>query len=131
MPQVKAWALAHMGKATADIDYTLDTPDSAFTNPTIAPRLHAYTERAREVHGADYDPSTQDFDGRVVMEVGGGRKHGRLWLGDSAIDSGSVGRLSEIRAREPSGSQSIRQRPSADQMEIATLKVISVCFVFY
>ncbi|CAO2180939.1 unnamed protein product, partial [Urochloa humidicola] len=74
--QVKAWALAHMGKATADIDYSLDTPASAFTNSTIAPRLNAYTERAREVYGPEYDPSTQDFDGRVVMEVGGGKKHG-------------------------------------------------------
>lgn len=131
MPQVKAWALAHMGKATADIDYSQDTPDSAFTNPTIPPRLHAYTERAREVHGAEYDPSTQDFDGRVVMEVGGGKKHGRLWLGDGTIDSASVPRLSEIRSRAPSGSGSIRSRPTADQMEIATLRVISVYFIFH
>nr|CAB3485723.1 unnamed protein product [Digitaria exilis] len=27
--------------------------------------------------------STQNFDGRVVMEVGGGKKHGRYWMGDS------------------------------------------------
>ncbi|CAN6228216.1 unnamed protein product, partial [Urochloa humidicola] len=87
-----------------------------------APRLNAYTERAREVYGPEYDPSTQDFDGRVVMEVGGGKKHGRLWLGDGSIDSASVPRLSEIRARAPSGSESIRPRPTADQMEIASLK---------
>nr|CAB3502639.1 unnamed protein product [Digitaria exilis] len=39
--------------------------------------------RSREVHGPDYAPSTQNFDGRVVMEVGGGKKHGRYWMGDS------------------------------------------------
>nr|CAB3470875.1 unnamed protein product [Digitaria exilis] len=61
-PQFKAWCLAHMGKATDDIDYSEDTPDSAFTNPTIPPR---------------------NFDGRVVMEVGGGKKHGQYWMGDS------------------------------------------------
>nr|CAB3472403.1 unnamed protein product [Digitaria exilis] len=82
-PQFKAWCLAHMGKATDDIDYSEDTPDSAFTNPTIPPRVSSYTSRSREVHGPDYAPSTQNFDGRVVMEVGGGKKHGRYWMGDS------------------------------------------------
>jgi len=31
---------------------------------------------AREVHGLEYDPRTEDLDGEVVMRVGGGKKHG-------------------------------------------------------
>ncbi|KAF8711204.1 hypothetical protein HU200_029220 [Digitaria exilis] len=109
-PQLKAWCLAHMGKATDDIHYSEDTPDSAFTNPTIPPRVSSYTSRSREVHRSDYAPSTQNFDGRVVMEVGGGKKHGRYWMGDNVTDSTTTPRLHEIRQRAPSGSDTIRPR---------------------
>ena len=125
---MKAYALAHMGKATADTDFSMETPASAYTNPKIAPRLSAYTQRAREVHGSDYDPSSQNFDGRIVMEVGGGKKHGRYWMGDGTIDSASTPRLSEIRARASSGGDAIRPRQTVDQMKIASLQVIYVFF---
>ena len=45
-----------------------------------------YTSMAREVYGPQYDPSTEDLDGEVVMRVGGGKRHGRYWIGDGAID---------------------------------------------
>lgn len=119
-----------MGKATDDIDYSEDTPDSSFTNPTIPPRVSSYTSRSREVHGPDYAPSTQNFDGRVVMEVGGGKKHGRYWMGDSVIDSTTTPRLPEIRQRAPSGSDTIRPRMTQEQLQISSLQVISFLFCF-
>ena len=45
---------------------------------------------ATEVHGPDFDPSTEPIDGEVVMRVGGGKKHGRYWIGDSLIDIAST-----------------------------------------
>ena len=47
--------------------------------------LSQYTLMAREVHGAEYSPSSQDLDGEVVMRVGGDKKHGRYWIGDSTL----------------------------------------------
>jgi hypothetical protein len=78
--------LAHKSKATSDIDYNSEDPPSAYNNVTIHSRLSQYTEMARVVHGLEYDPSTKDLDGEVIMRVGGGKKHGRYWLGDSTLD---------------------------------------------
>jgi hypothetical protein len=49
---------------------------------------------AKVVHGADYDLSTKDFDGEVVMRVGGGKKHGQYWLSDDVIDTAATPSLS-------------------------------------
>jgi hypothetical protein len=48
----------------------------------------------RTVHGLEYDSSTEDLDGEVVMRVGGGKKHGRYWLGDGTIDTAATPTLS-------------------------------------
>jgi len=103
--------LSHKGKAMANIDYNPEDPPEAYSNPTIHSRVTAYTEMAREVHGPEYDPSSQDLDGEVVMRVGGGKKHGRYWIGDSTIDTASTPTLSQIRARSTSSSPAIRPRP--------------------
>jgi len=63
--QFKAWALAHKGKAT------------------IHSRLSDYTSMAKDVHVPEYDPSTQDLDGEIVMRVGGGRSIGGTRLATS------------------------------------------------
>jgi hypothetical protein len=39
--------------------------------------LHDYTAMALEVHGPEYDPSTEQIDSDVLMRVGGGKRHGR------------------------------------------------------
>jgi hypothetical protein len=86
--------LAHKGKATSDVDYNPEDPPEAYSNATINSRLSQYTEMARMVHGPEYDPSTEDLDGEVVMRVGGGKKHGRYWLGDGTIDTAATPTLS-------------------------------------
>jgi hypothetical protein len=124
-----AYAMAHKGKATSDVSYNLEDPPSAYTNPTVHIRLNQYTEMARAVHGQDFDPSTQDFDGEIVMRVGGGKKHGRYWMGDGVIDTSSTPSLSQIRARSTSASPAIRPRPTTASHLVNELQVISVLFV--
>ena len=121
--------MAHKGKATSDVDYNSEDPPSAYSNATVHSRLSEYTEMAREVHGQEYDPSTQDLDGEVVMRVGGGKKHGRYWIGDSTLDTATTPTLSQIRARSTSSSPAIRPRPATAQSRMEALQVTYVLFV--
>ena len=86
--------MAHKGKATSDVSFNLEDLPEAYTNPSVHSRISEYTEVARSLYGSDHDPSTQDFDGEVVMRAGQGKKHGRFWLGDGVIDTASTPSLS-------------------------------------
>ncbi|XP_072148972.1 uncharacterized protein [Setaria viridis] len=120
--QFKAWALSHKGKATDNIDYNPEDPPSAYSNATVHNRLNEYTTMAREVHGPEYDPSTQELDGEVVMRVGKGKKHGRYWIGDSTIDTATTPTLSQIRAKGTSSSSAIRPRPDTTWFQMEALQ---------
>ena len=119
----QAWGLAHKGKATAPglVFNLADGPD-AYTNPLVHQKLTSYVEGVREVHGPEYDPTTEPIDADIVMRVGGGKKHGRHLIADSSI-TGSR-RLSQIRAESTSGSLPIRERPTATQHIVSSLQVI-------
>ena len=69
--------MAHKGKVTSDVDYNPEDGPKAYSNATIHNFLSEYTLMAREVHGPEYDLSTKDLDGEVIMRVGGGKKNGR------------------------------------------------------
>jgi hypothetical protein len=85
-----AYAMTHKGKATSDVTYNPDDGPEAYTNPAVCSRLHDYTAMAQEVHGPNYDPSTEPVDSDVLMRVGGGKRHGWYWIADGAIDSSST-----------------------------------------
>jgi hypothetical protein len=85
----------------------------------------------RTLHGDDYDPSSQDFDSEVVMRIGGGKKHGRYYLGDGLIDVTSTPSLSQIRAQSTGASIPIRPRPSPALAQVEALKVTPVPFVVH
>jgi hypothetical protein len=123
--------LAHKGKATSDVDYNPEDPLEAYRNVTIHNSLSQYTEMARMVHGPEYDPSTEDLDGEVVMRVGRGKKHGRYWLGDGTIDTVATPTLSQIRARSTSASPAIHPRPDTAQHRVDALHDIPVLFVVH
>ena len=108
-----AYALAYKGKAMADVAYNLEDPPSAYNNESVHSRLDGYTSMARAVHGPEYDPSAHDLDGEEVMRAGGGKKHGRFWIGDGTIDTASTPTLSQIRARSTRSSPTIRPRPNS------------------
>ena len=102
------WALARKGKATSNVTYNPDDLPSAYSNPSVHSHIQAYTEMGRQVHGADWDPRTQPLDGEVIMRVGGGKKHGRYYIGDGLLDTASTPTLSQIRARSTANSPAIR-----------------------
>lgn len=120
----QAWGLAHKGKATSDVTFNLEDGPEAYSNPMAHAKLTSYVEGAREVYGPEYDPTTQPIDPDVVMRVGGGKKHGRYFLGDGSIHSSKS--LSQIRAETTSGGPSIRERPVAAHHLVATLQVSCV-----
>jgi len=86
--------MSHKGKAMSVVSYNPEDPLEAYTNLSVHTRISEYTSAARSVHRPEYDPSTEDFDAEIVMRVGGGKKHGRYWLGDGVIDSTSTPSLS-------------------------------------
>jgi hypothetical protein len=100
--------MAHKGKVTSDVTYNSADEPKAYNNPTVYSRLSEYTAMAQEVHGPNYDPRTEDIDRDVLMRVGGGKRHGRYWIVDGAIDSSSTHTLSQVRARSTSSSPTIQ-----------------------
>ncbi|XP_066336306.1 uncharacterized protein [Miscanthus floridulus] len=102
-----------MGPARSNIEYNLDAGLEAYTNSSIHTRLTSYTEAARSVHGPTYDPRTEErLDPEIVMRVGEGKKHGRFWLGDDVLNTGSTPPLNRLRAASTSSSVPISQRPT-------------------
>ena len=126
-----AYALAHKGKATSDVAYNPKDPPSVYNNESIHSHLKGYTTMARQVRGLEYDPSAHDLDGEVVMRAGGGKKHGRFWIGDDTIDTAITPTLSQIRAWSMSSSPAIRPWPDSTRFQINALHVISVLFIVH
>jgi hypothetical protein len=92
--------MAHKGKATSDVTYNPDDGPEAYSNPVIYSHLSEYTTMAQEVHGPYYDPRIDEIDGDVLMRVEGGKRHGRYWITDWAIDSSSTPTLSQGASKE-------------------------------
>jgi hypothetical protein len=72
---------------------------------------------------------TEPIDAEAIMRLGGGKKHGRLWIADSAIDSSTVPSLDAIRAQSTSSSHPIRPRPSPALQRVEALEVTLVLLV--
>jgi hypothetical protein len=121
-----AYGLARKGKATSNVTFTPDDPPESYSNPSVHTRISSYATEARSVHGPDWDPSTDDIDGTMVMRIGQGKKHGRYWLGDGILEPSEIPSLSQIRAQTPSGGPAIRQRPSSSQQRVDALQVTPV-----
>ena len=115
-----------MGPTKSNIEYNPDAGPEAYTNSSVHTRLSSYTEASRLVHGPDYDPRTEErLDPERVMRIGQGKKHGRFYIGDGILDTGSTP-LNRLRAASMSSSVPISQRSTA----VAALQVsIPVSFV--
>jgi len=116
------WALARKGKATSNVTYNPNDPPSAYSNPSIHSRIQAYTEMGRQVHGSDWDLRTQPLDGEVIMMAGGGKKHGRYYIGDGLVDTANTPTLSQIRVRSTANSPAIHPRLSASQLQVQKIQ---------
>jgi hypothetical protein len=106
-------------------------PPEAYSDPTVYGKVQEYTSTVRELHGPDYDVRTEPIDAEAIMRVGRGKKHGRSWIADGAIDSSTVPHLDVIRARSTSSSQPIRPRPSPALQRVDELEVIPVLLVVH
>jgi hypothetical protein len=128
-----AYAMAHKGKAMSNVSFNPDDPPEAYTNASAYEKVTEYTSASRLIHGPEYDPSTDDIDGDTVMRIGGGKKHGRYWLGDGVIDTVSTPTLSQIQAQSTStcSRPPIRPRPSTAQHRVEALQVIHVLLVVH
>ena len=121
-----SWALSHKGKASAaETTYNPEDPPAAYSNPSIHDRIKAYTESGRQVHGPEWDPTTAPLDGEVIMRVGGGKKHGHYYIGDSILDTASTPTLAALRARSTSSTPPILSRLA----HVERLQVIYVLFI--
>ena len=90
-PPLQAYALAHKGRVSlSDVTFNPEDPPEAYSNASTHSRLSGYSEMARQVHGPDFDPFAQPIDVEILMRAGGGRKHGRLLMADSIIDTAST-----------------------------------------
>lgn len=123
-PEFIGWALSHIGKAsTATYDPSSPPSASDYSNPSFHTRVTAYTEVGKQLYGPDWDPAVHPLDAEVIMRAGGGKKHGRLMIGDSTVDTASTPTLSQLRARDPDTAP-IRPRTTVAQLQVQQLQVI-------
>jgi hypothetical protein len=74
---------------------------------------------------------TSSLDTEVIVRLGEGRKHGRLWIADGADSSSSAPSLSDVRAQSTSRSLPIRARPTPTLSRVDELQVIPVSLVVH
>jgi hypothetical protein len=106
--------MAHKAKAMSDVSYSVSDRPEAYSNPSFGWLIAEY--------GDDYNPNEHDIDTDIVMALGGGKKHGRLWIGDCIINSSSL-RLADVRARRTESDPQIRARPSVGMGRLNALEV--------
>jgi hypothetical protein len=121
-----AYGLARKGKATSNVTFNPDDPPESYSNPSVHTRVSSYASEARSVHTPNWDPSTDNIDGEMVMRLAQGKKHGRYRIGDGTLDSSEIPSLLQIRAWTPSGGPAIRQRSSPSQQRVDALQVSPV-----
>ena len=121
----QAFCMAPKGKAKSDVSYSVNDSAEAYSNPSVGSRIVEYQEAARQKYGEEYDPGAHDIDTDLVMASFGGKKHGRLGVGDGIIDSRGL-RLADVRARRADTDPPIRPRASVAMGRVGALEV---CFL--
>jgi hypothetical protein len=129
--EFSVWAMSHMGKVSSSVSFDPAAPLGAYFDPTMYGKVQEYTSAVWELHGPDYDVHTEPIDVEAIMRLGQGKKHGRLWIADGAIDSSIVLHLDVIRAWSTSSSQPIRPLPSPALQCVNELEVIPVLLVVH
>ena len=96
--------MSHMGRASSSVSFDPATPPQVYSDPNVYTKVQEYTSTVRGIYGEDYNVRTEPIDVEAIMRLGGGKKHGRLWIADGAIDSTTIPSLDAIRARSTSSS---------------------------
>ena len=126
-----AWAVSHMGPVKSGVVFNPDAPAQAYSDPSIHAKVRDYTEAVRALRGSDHNLSTEPLETEVIVRVGQGKKHGRLWTADDADSSSSAPSLSDVRARSTARSLPIRARPTPTLSRVDELQVILVSLVVH
>lgn len=109
------------GKASVVTPCSAAVRPEACSDPEYYTKIAGYVEVAREMYGADYNPSQHDLDPEVVIRAGGGKKHGRYYMGEGTIGLTTTPNLAQIRARSTRSSASIHTRPEPARPEMKAL----------
>ena len=126
-----AWAVSHMGPMKSGVVFNSDAPTQANSDPSVHAKVRDYTEAVRALRGSDHNLSTEPLETEVIVRLGQGRKHGRLWIADGADSSSSAPSLSDVRARSTARSLPIRARPTPTLSRVDELQVIPVSLVVH
>ena len=126
-----AWAVSHMGLVKFGVVFNLDAHAQAYSDPSIHAKVRDYAEMVRALRGSDHNLSTEPLETEVIVRLGQGRKHGRLWIADGADSSSSAPSLSDVRARSTARSLPIRARPTPTLSRVDELQVIPVSLVVH
>jgi hypothetical protein len=94
--EFSAWAMSHMGRASSSVSFDPSAPREVYSDLTVHTKVQEYTSKVREVHGKDYDVHTELIDAETIMRLGGGKKHGRLWIANDTIDSTTIPSLNVL-----------------------------------
>jgi len=124
-----AWAMSHQTRVAGDVTWDPAAPREAYSDPNVYTKVQEYTSAVQQRHGPEYDVRTEPIDAEAIMRLGGGRKHGRTWIANAAIDPTTVPTLSQLRAQSTSSSQPIRSRPTPTLQRVDALEVIIVLLV--
>jgi hypothetical protein len=89
-----AWAVSHMGPVKFDVVFNPDAPAQTYFDLSIHTKVKDYAEAVRALHGSDHNLSSEPLETDVIIRLGQGRKHGRLWIADGADSLSSTPSLS-------------------------------------
>ena len=79
-----AWAVSHMGPVKSGVVFNPDATAQAYSDPSVHAKVRDYMKAVRALRGSDHNLSTEPLETEVIMRLGQGRKHGRLWIADGA-----------------------------------------------
>jgi hypothetical protein len=91
----------------------------------------AYRAKYAEIHGPEVDPNIEPFDPEVAMRAGEGKKHGRLFVCDRAVDPKTIPSLRKINRGKTSSSPAVEPRPTPLSIAIDVIRVCSPSLVIY
>lgn len=91
----------------------------------------AYRAKYAQIHGPEANPDIEPFDPEVAMRAGEGKKHGRLFVCDGAVDPKTIPSLRQINRGKTSSSPAVEPRPTPSSIAIDGIRVCSPSLVIY
>jgi hypothetical protein len=120
-----------MGPVKSGVIFNPDATAQAYFDPSVHAKVGDYAEVVRALCGSNHNLSTEPLETEVIVRLGQGRKHGRLWVVDGADSLSSAPSLSDVTARSMARSLPIRARPTPTLSRVDELQVILVLLIVH